>query len=266
MHTILRLAVALSSVILACGDSSDDAAAAPPAGTRETVKLASLTGPEETPPTASAATGRGVLVVNESTGAAGGFVVASGLVSTNAHIHLAPRGTPGPVSLPLSKQGEIWVVPDNTVLTAEQLTAFRAGNLYYNVHTAANTAGEIRGQLDDAATGTVKLASLSGPEETPPTTSAAMGRGVLIVNEATGVARGFVGSTGLVSTNAHIHLAPRGTPGPISIPLSKQGEVWVVPENTVLNAEQLAAFRAGNLYFNVHTAANTGGEIRGQVE
>jgi 3D (Asp-Asp-Asp) domain-containing protein len=262
MRNGMRFAAALSWCVLACGSSS----AGRTAGTAVTVKLASLTGPEETPPTASAANGRGVLVVDESTGAARGFVVASGLVSTNAHIHLAPRGTPGPVSVPLAKHGEIWVVPDGTVLTADQLTAFRAGNLYYNVHTAENTGGEIRGQLDDTATGTVKFAALSGPEETPPTTSTAIGRGVLVVDEATGAARGFVGSTGLVSTNAHIHLAPRGTPGPVSVPLRKEGEIWVVPDGAVLTAEQLAAFRAGNLYYNVHTAANTGGEIRGQIE
>ena len=29
-----------------------------------------------------------------------------------------------------------------------QLTAFRAGTLYYNVHTAANPGGEIRGQIE----------------------------------------------------------------------------------------------------------------------
>jgi 3D (Asp-Asp-Asp) domain-containing protein len=265
MRSTMRVAVALSWFILACGGSSNDGAAADaPAGV--TVKLASLSGPEETPPTSSAAIGRGVLAVNEGTGAARGFVVTSGIVSTNAHIHLAPRGTPGAVSVPLTKQGEIWVVPDGTVLNADQLAAFRAGNLYYNVHTAANTGGEIRGQLDDTATGTAKFASLSGPEETPPTNSTATGRGVLVVDEATGAARGFVGSTGLVSTNAHIHLAPRGTPGPITVPLSKQGELWLVRDGTVLNAEQLAAFRAGTLYYNVHTAANTGGEIRGQIE
>jgi 3D (Asp-Asp-Asp) domain-containing protein len=258
----MRFAMALSWLILACGGSDDDHAPA----TTATVKLASLTGPEETPPTTSTAIGRGVLAVDESTGAARGFVVASGLVSTNAHVHLAPRGTPGPVSVPLEKNGEIWAIPGGTVLTADQLAAFRAGNLYYNVHTAANTGGEIRGQLDDTATGTVKFASLSGPEETPPTTSSARGRGVLVVDESTGAARGFVGSTGLVSTNAHIHLAPRGTPGPVSIPLNKEGEIWVVPDGTVLTADQLAAFRAGNLYYNVHTAANTGGEIRGQIE
>jgi hypothetical protein len=28
---------------------------------------------------------------------------------------------------------------------------------------------------------------------------------------------------------------------------------------------QLASLRAGNLYINVHTAANPGGEIRGQL-
>jgi hypothetical protein len=29
--------------------------------------------------------------------------------------------------------------------------------------------------------------------------------------------------------------------------------------------ELFDAFRAGNAYFNVHTAAHTGGEIRGQL-
>jgi hypothetical protein len=160
----------------------------------------------------------------------------------------------------------VWVVAAGTVLNADQLAAFRAGTLYYNIHTAANTGGEIRGQLDDTATGTVKLASLTGPEETPPTTSTATGRGVLVVNESTGAARGFVGSSGLVSTNAHIHVAPRGTPGPVSVPLTREGEVWVVADGAVLTADQLAAFRAGTLYYNIHTAANTGGEIRGQIE
>jgi hypothetical protein len=32
-----------------------------------------------------------------------------------------------------------------------------------------------------------------------------------------------------------------------------------------MNEAQLAAFRAGNTYVNVHTAANKGGEVRGQL-
>lgn len=263
MRRTMLLAAALSFFVIACGDDDDDDGPGTPI---ETVKFASLTGPEETPATTSAATGRGVLIVNESTGVARGFVAATGLVSTNAHIHVAPRGTPGPVSVPLIKQGEIWVVANGTVLNADQLAAFRAGTLYYNIHTAANPGGEIRGQLDATVSGTVKLATLSGPEETPATTSAAVGLGVLVVDEGTGAARGFVGSTGLVSTNAHIHVAPRGTPGPVSVPLTKEGEIWVVADGTVLSADQLAAFRAGTLYYNIHTAANPGGEIRGQLD
>ncbi len=34
-----------------------------------------------------------------------------------------------------------------TTLTADQVTALRQGNLYFNVHTAANPAGECRGQI-----------------------------------------------------------------------------------------------------------------------
>ena len=76
-RTMMLFAAALPLFILACGDDDDDDGPGTPI---ETVKFASLTGPEETPATTSAATGRGVLIVNETTGAARGFVAASGLV------------------------------------------------------------------------------------------------------------------------------------------------------------------------------------------
>ena len=67
MYKTVRFAVVLSWFLLACGSDNGNNNNAP-AG--PTVKFASLTGPEETPPTTSTAIGRGVLVVDESTGAA----------------------------------------------------------------------------------------------------------------------------------------------------------------------------------------------------
>ena len=49
----------------------------------------------------------------------------------------------------------------------------------------------------------------------------------------------------------------------MSIPLNKTGDnTWSVPENTILTSARVDACRAGNLYVNVHSAANPGGEIR----
>jgi hypothetical protein len=41
--------------------------------------------------------------------------------------------------------------------------------------------------------------------------------------------------------------------------------VWAIASGTVLSAEQAAALIAGELYFNAHSAAFSGGEIRAQL-
>lgn len=154
-----------------------------------------------------------------------------------------------------------WVVPDAAAaLTPDQRAAFSGGSLYLNAHTAANPNGEIRGQLDRA--GTVRFASLDGAQETPATMATAVGAGVLSVEEATGKISGFVVTTGLQNvTVAHVHLGARGVPGDVIVPLSGGPDTWVVPDGAApLTADQVSAFLAGALYFNVHTTANPNGE------
>lgn len=106
---------------------------------------------------------------------------------------------------------------------------------------------------------------LDGKQEVPPVATAATGSGTVTVLMDRSVS-GSVTTTGVAATAAHIHLAAPGANGPVIVPLNKTGEnVWSVPPLIRLNDAQYEAFKLGNLYVNVHSAANPGGEIRGQI-
>jgi CHRD domain len=107
--------------------------------------------------------------------------------------------------------------------------------------------------------------SLSGANEVPPVSTSATGRGVITVADD-GSVSGSVKTTGLAGTVAHIHLAAAGKNGPVIVALTKgaDGE-WAVPAGAKLSAEQMMSYKSGELYVNVHSDANKGGEIRAQL-
>ena len=106
---------------------------------------------------------------------------------------------------------------------------------------------------------------LSGAEEVPPVSATGSGCGTIRVN-ADGTVSGSVTTTGVEGTMAHIHQAAKGQNGPIIVPLTKSGDTYTVPAGAKLNEAQMKAFKDGNLYVNVHTARNKGGEVRGQLQ
>ncbi|HVY82518.1 MAG TPA: CHRD domain-containing protein [Steroidobacteraceae bacterium] len=107
---------------------------------------------------------------------------------------------------------------------------------------------------------------LTGADETPPVTTSASGEGKITIGKDMSV-KGSVTTKGLMGTAAHIHEAPPGKAGPPIITLTKSGEnTWTVPEGSKLTEEQYKAFKAGNLYVNVHSAEHKPGEIRGQLK
>jgi hypothetical protein len=105
---------------------------------------------------------------------------------------------------------------------------------------------------------------LSGAEEVPPVSTQGSGSGSLRLAED-GTVTGSVKTTGVQGTMAHIHQGAKGQNGPVIVPLTKNGDTYSVPEGRKLTAAQMEAWKAGNLYVNVHTAANKGGEVRGQI-
>jgi hypothetical protein len=78
---------------------------------------------------------------------------------------------------------------------------------------------------------------------------------------------GGVTINGMSPTVAHIHEGPPGANGPIIIPLAKTADnAWSLAPGARLTDAQYESFKAGNLYFNVHSEAQRGGEIRGQIK
>jgi len=107
---------------------------------------------------------------------------------------------------------------------------------------------------------------LSGANEVPAVTTAASGSGTITVADD-GTVSGSIKTTGIQGTMAHVHVAAAGKNGPVAVPLTKgaDGATWSVPAGTKLSADQLKSYKAGELYVNVHSDTNKGGEIRAQL-
>jgi cysteine-rich repeat protein len=112
--------------------------------------VATLDGAQETPPVVTAASGSATLTLNGDDTLTYD-VTTTGLTGTMAHIHAGAAGVPGPILITLAGGPTSWA-GTTAPLTAEQLAQLKGGTLYINVHTAANIAGEIRGQIAFAAT------------------------------------------------------------------------------------------------------------------
>jgi hypothetical protein len=108
--------------------------------------------------------------------------------------------------------------------------------------------------------------SLTGAEETPPVTTSATATGTLTIKDDKSVS-GSITTSGIEGIAAHIHQGAVGQSGPPIITLTKgDNGVWSVPAGSKLTDDQYAAYKAGGLYVNVHSADHKPGEIRAQLK
>jgi len=109
-------------------------------------------------------------------------------------------------------------------------------------------------------------ASLSGKSEVPANTTAGTGS-VTATYDTDSKKLTWKGSySGLTgpATAAHFHgPAPEGKNAGVMVPISPNGPSF--EGSVTLNDAQAKALMDGDMYINVHTAANKGGEIRGQL-
>jgi hypothetical protein len=106
---------------------------------------------------------------------------------------------------------------------------------------------------------------LSGAQEVPHVTTSGSAEGTITIADD-GAVSGSVTASGFTPTAAHIHEGVAGKNGPVIVPFTKEGDKFVAPAGAKLTAQQMAALKAGGLYFNVHSAAHPGGEVRAQLK
>lgn len=110
-------------------------------------------------------------------------------------------------------------------------------------------------------------ATLDGKSQVPPSTSTATGTAELDYDPASKKLSWKVTYSGLSGppTMAHFHgPAEAGKNAGVAVPIPNAGTSPVSGSATLTDA-QAADLVAGKYYINIHTAANPGGEIRGQV-
>ena len=109
-------------------------------------------------------------------------------------------------------------------------------------------------------------ANLAGTQEVPPTASRGTGVVTAKLYPDTRSLDYKVEYTGLSgpATAAHIHAgAAAGANAPVALPFKSTASP--ITGANILTDEQVAALMDGKAYVNIHTAANPGGEIRGQL-
>lgn len=197
------------------------------------------------------------------------LVMYDSLTPTAGHFHTGAAGVNGPVIIPFTAVpgskffiGRVGIKPDT-------LSKILKGAVYLNLHTAANPGGEIRGQTSTSVREGL-VANLCGKQEAPnPVIATGIGAGFLSIDRNKLLGHVELVTTGLTSNAVagHIHGGAKGVAGPVIIGLGITGAtgnqasgVFTIPRTTFADS-----IINGLTYYNVHTAANPGGEIRGQI-
>ena len=222
------------------------------------------------PAPSSSASGTANLTVKLGSGATSGKVTLSGVTATAVTINEAFAGATGASLITLAANGSTageWDVPAGALLTADQVTALLQGKLYVIATSAANPAGEIRGQITPDNV-TVVFSALAGSQEVPPVTITASGVAAATMDAAANTLTVHVNSTGVDdATAAEVDTGAAGASGAKLVALTKDNVNmghWSM-ELASIAASDLGNFNANKLYVNVKTPADPNGAIRGQI-
>ncbi len=111
-------------------------------------------------------------------------------------------------------------------------------------------------------------ATMSGASEVPPNKTAGTGEALATLDTTTKALTYTITFENLTGPAAAAHFHGPAAPGAnagVAVPIGGAGPASPVHGTATLTDAQMKDLEAGKWYVNVHTAANKGGEIRGQV-
>ena len=229
---------------------------------------ARLSGGAEVPAVTTDAIGVATVTFNDDYSIATVNATVSNLSSDFAgvHIHEGMPGENGPVVFNLTDDYIQGRVQSTFAIEKSDVAKFINGEYYLNVHTANNPNGELRGNLGLEAAESYTV-FLEGTEEVPAVETDGLGLAFVHYTSNTNVLEINFLASGLSGniTGIHFHNGVEGENGPVVENLTP-----FLVGNTVSAkieaGDYIEMLRNGEIYLNVHTAMNPGGEIRGQVE
>ncbi len=218
---------------------------------------------QEGPAIVSAGKGWATATVDTALNTISYYVFYEGMTGAvvNAHFHgNVLHGTPAGVKVGIPFASGSPLTGTVSYAQADE-TALLTGRFYVNLHTTANPGGELRGQLVNL------VIPIDTQQEVPPTIApTGAGFGLVAIDTLANALSYDVRVPGLSSAEAaaHIHgFAAAGVPAGVLVPIPLGAQkLGTYPYGAANEANVLA----GLTYFNVHTANNPGGEIRGQIE
>ncbi|MBI5118999.1 CHRD domain-containing protein [Candidatus Poribacteria bacterium] len=250
--------------------------------------IANMSGQQEVPPVATAASGKAGLIFDAALTQIAFEIEAANIAGvTGATVHLGSTTENGPVIFVLTNTGFITrltgtltqtdLIPAPGIATlADAINAMKNGDTYVNIATAAHPAGEIRGHLLNDTLLTFDSVLL-GDRIVPPVTTAATGNAIVTIDaDKQLISYGLRTKNITGVTGATMHLGLPGENGPAIFVLANTAfvspfagtlsEANLIPTAGAASmAEVIDAIISGKTYVVVQTAAHPEGEIRGPL-
>lgn len=231
-----------------------------------------IDGSQVVAPVSTSGSGNGSVTLDTLTNEMGWSIAYCGIPTsvTGAHFHgPASAGTDAGVQVDIGAiSGLASPLVGSANISHSQEQDVLNGNWYVNIHTSDYPGGEIRGQLADIPLVALDF-PLSGLQEAPPVSTDATGFAAVTYDPLTNLLSWDVEFADIDTsiTGAHFH-----GPAALGVNAGVQVNIGAISGlespligSTTITDDQESQLLDGLWYVNIHSTANPGGELRGQV-